>query len=292
MKHPSIASVISFCSLDERFLPHAIEAVRPFSDQIIIALCDHRFDGTPENNQRYFDVVTGCTLVQYTYTPNRLYGTDSFIHPNTLHYRHHWHNTSRLVGHYFVDPQVEWVLFLDADEIIDTERFTEMAWEKDAYRLASYWYFREPSLQALTWHDSALLVRQKYVKPDILLHPKERSGMAKMLNAHTMALGSDQKPLVHHYSWVRTKAEMLKKASCWGHGPEDNWETLIEVEMAQPFSGTDFIYGYDYQTVTPFINPFEDKLWPAGQASIVHHVTPEYIYNLEVQRCFLTPTLT
>ncbi len=291
MKHPSIASIISFCSLDEHFLPYAIEAALPFSDQILISLCDHRFDGSKENNQKYFETISECTFVEYAFS-DRLYGTEQFIDPGSLLYHHHWHNTSRLVPTYFLDSQIEWVLFLDADEIIDTDRFMQMTWEEDVYRLASYWYFRETFLQATTWPDSAVLMPRQYVTPDTLLHPKERSGWIKSLGGQNMVLGQDQKPLVHHYSWVRSKQEMLQKVNCWGHGSEDNWEALIEKEMEQDFSGTDFVYGFDYKKVKPFIDPFKQKVYPQGNPSVVHRVTPKDIYNLEVQRCFLTPTLT
>ena len=272
-------------------MPYAIEALRPFSDQILISLCTHRFDGTPENNQKYFDKIHDCTFVEYAFS-DRLYGTEQYIDPNSLLYHHHWHNTSRLVPTYFLDSEIEYVLFLDADEIIDTKRFMQMDWPQDACRLASYWYFRDPSFQATTWSDSIALLEKKHVNPDILLHPKERTGWIKTLNGKSMVLGQDQKPLVHHYSWVRTQAEMLEKVKCWAHGFEDDWQNLIEKEMSSDFSGTDFVYGYDYKKVKPFIDPFQTKSNQSGKPSIVHHVTPRDIYNLEVQRCFLTPTLT
>ena len=290
MEAPSIASVISFCSLDERFLPYVVESVKPFSKQIIISVCDHRFCGTPEDNSRFFKAVSDCTFVEYAFSKNRLYGTDCFIDPNDPLYMHHWHNTSRLVGYYFVDPGVDWLLFLDADEIIDHKRFSDCEWNEDAYRLAAYRYFREPSFVADRWEDTALLVQKKHVKPDILLHPKERGGMASAFNAKKMTTGVDGTPLVHHYSWVRTKQEMLDKVNCWAHGYENNWELLIEEEMDKPFSGKDFVYGDLYQQVEPFIDPFKEKAFTAGKPSKVHRVDATQIYNLEIQRCFLTPT--
>ena len=56
-------------------------------------------------------------------------------------------------------------------------------------------------------------------------------------------------PFVHHYSWVRTKEEMLKKVENWGHKHDKNWTSLIEEEFSRPFNGTDFVHGYSYNIV-------------------------------------------
>ena len=55
--------------------------------------------------------------------------------------------------------------------------------------------------------------------------------------------------MIHHYSWVRTKDEMLKKINSWGHKGDRNWIELVESEFSQDFKGVDFIHGYRYQTV-------------------------------------------
>ena len=59
----------------------------------------------------------------------------------------------------------------------------------------------------------------------------------------------DNEPLIHHYSWVRTKEEMLKKVLNWGHKNDKNWSDLIEEEFSRPFNGTDFVHGYNYNIV-------------------------------------------
>ena len=44
-----IAGVINFCTHDAWFLERCIEELSYACDQILIPVCDHFFDGTPEN---------------------------------------------------------------------------------------------------------------------------------------------------------------------------------------------------------------------------------------------------
>jgi len=53
--------------------------------------------------------------------------------------------------------------------------------------------------------------------------------------------------MIHHYSWVRTKEEMLKKVSNWGHARDKgDWKELVEMEYSRPFNGQDFLHNYQY----------------------------------------------
>lgn len=67
-------------------------------------------------------------------------------------------------------------------------------------------------------------------------------------------MGLDKKPLAHHYSWVRTKGEMLKKVETFGHKSDRDWVALVEKEFSHEFSGKDFVSGYEYETVEPYIS--------------------------------------
>lgn len=60
--------------------------------------------------------------------------------------------------------------------------------------------------------------------------------------------------MFHHYSWVRTQDEMLKKVRAWGHKGDRNWVQLVNEEFTGPFRGTDFIHGYTYKSVKPFFD--------------------------------------
>ena len=68
------------------------------------------------------------------------------------------------------------------------------------------------------------------------------------------------KPLVHHYSWVRSREEMLQKVKSWGHNQDRNWVKLVEDHFALSESKRggagfrDFVHGYAYRTVRPYIS--------------------------------------
>jgi hypothetical protein len=52
--------------------------------------------------------------------------------------------------------------------------------------------------------------------------------------------------MCNHYSWVRTKEEMLRKVTSWAHSNDTNWTALVEEEFSREFNGTDFVHGYQY----------------------------------------------
>lgn len=62
-------------------------------------------------------------------------------------------------------------------------------------------------------------------------------------------LSEEGNPIVHHFSWVRNKEDMLKKVKNWGHNSDKNWINLVEKEFSRPFNGTDFVHGYEYNIV-------------------------------------------
>ncbi|MBI2812377.1 MAG: hypothetical protein HYX67_16350, partial [Candidatus Melainabacteria bacterium] len=169
-----IATVINFCSNDYPFLRPCIDAVKSFSSQIIVPVCDHFFDGKPEDRKvlnAIYAENSDVQFIEFPYDPNHsLYGSHSSVY---------WHNLSRMVGRFFLKEESEYVLFLDCDEICDTPRFTQ--WlsansysEYDAIRFFNYWYFREPHLQAKAWEASPLLARKQLLYGEGLMREQER----------------------------------------------------------------------------------------------------------------------
>ena len=66
---------------------------------------------------------------------------------------------------------------------------------------------------------------------------------------------ADGEPIVHHYSWAKSKEELLMKVKNWGHMSDKNWIPLIEEEFSRDFNGTDFVHGYQYTILDePFSN--------------------------------------
>ncbi len=254
-----IATVINYCTTDHRFLRFCIEEVQKFSKQVIIPVCSHFFNGEPENRtlldlsyQQHPDVQ----FVEFNYD-EQPYGIYSPFTPADEDWSHYWHSTARYIGFHYVQD-ADYILFLDVDEIVEADRFIK--WLKTfnvsefaALRFSSYFYFRDPSNRAIDQFPlNALLVRKQAMdSPEMILDVLERKGLYDQIQGpkRSHLMGLDERPLVHHYSWVRTPEELRQKVRTWGHRHDQEWLQLIEEELKEPFRGIDRIHGFHYEKV-------------------------------------------
>jgi tetratricopeptide (TPR) repeat protein len=252
-KTPQLATVINFCTLDAQFLPHCLANVRSFSGQIIVAASTHFFDGTPENREELARLATEYSDDKTEFLIN------DYDHEKTIrHGSRYWHNFARWSAVNRLRKVIDHVLLLDADEIIEGDRFSD--WlaagiyrEFDAVALTANWYFREPSYQATTLEQAGLLVRKDAITEELIFDDLERWSFLGLPRCSQFQSGLDGRPMLHHFSWVRTKEEMLRKVSSWGHNRDLDWRTLVEREFAHDFSGRDFVHRYCYRVVEPYI---------------------------------------
>jgi hypothetical protein len=248
-KQPSIACIINFCTHDSRFLNSCIREVSGFADQVIVACSDHFFDGMPENKELLEKAEAENPKAQFIYLS---FNRDESSDPQ------YWVTLSRWNALSVVEDGTEYIQFLDADEIVDGKRMKQFL---DAFplhrfniiKLANYYYFRESRFRARSLEDSVILVRKNLLTREMVVDYQDRNKSWEMLPEpkQRMVMGSDDRPLIHHFSWVRTKEEMLRKVQSWGHAGERNWVSMVEEEFSRPFSGKDFIHGYDYEEVSP-----------------------------------------
>jgi len=283
-----LATVINFSSNEAPFLKACLEEALRFSDQILVPVCDHFFDGSAENRPLLNAIYASHPQVQfieYAWSEKNFYAN---------HSTHFWHNLSRLIGSYFLKEEIEHVLFLDVDEIVDGEVFAK--WlesfslaDYTALRLACYWYFREAKYQALQWEDTPLLISKAALHYDALMHPSERAGTFHLAEGKKLRsiTSEDGLPMVHHYSWVRSKEALLRKVSCWGHRDERDWPRLIEEEFSKEFSGTDFVHSYAFQEVKPFFQPHH---YPVAGKNLgnVHYLNTQDIHKIDLELKFFT----
>jgi hypothetical protein len=231
--------------MDFKFLKANLVQLTKFSDEIIIPICDHFFNGTPENNElleKTFELIrktTNCTGYLFEWEG---------VKPNTGYY----HNLSRAIGTELSTN--DWLLFVDTDEIVDDgfgDWFHSIKHTDNSYWLTCYWYFREPIYQATKAESAGLLIRKKDCHWNLdLREERQQLFNHKLINGdHNLILSKDNKPFIHHYSWYRTKEEMLQKVENWGHKNDTNWTDLVEAEFSRPFNGTDFVHGYQYNIV-------------------------------------------
>jgi hypothetical protein len=246
-------SIINYCTNDYMFLKPCVDAVRPFSSEIIVPYCDHFLDGTPENRELLNKSIAenpGVTFIEFDYNPSQ----SSRWH----------HNACRKIGFDVAPKDTDYFMLLDVDEIIEPDNF--IAWwktqeknPKDSYRLACYWYFRDFKYRSKNWEEAIALVKGGLLTTcdDLTFSNEERKALFwSTLECRRMdKCKLNGLPFSHHYSWVRSKEGMLKKVRSWGHNKDKDWVTLVEKEFEQPFRGKDVIFGdREYDMVEPLIN--------------------------------------
>lgn len=238
-----ISTVISYCSLDAKFIEANILECRKFSNDIWIIYFDHLLNGKIEDEytlKLILNKYKEVKALKIEFDPNK----DSKYH----------HNLARWIGQYY--SKNEWVLFLDADEIPDgyqmAKKIDDLTNNNNICVFFNcYWYFRNPCYQSTVTEECGLLINKKKITHNLIFSDKER-WQAKFNSdiSHRIV----KEPIIHHFSWVRTKDEMLEKTSAWAHKNERNWSELIDKEFQQRFNGTDFIHGYSYIKVPNFFN--------------------------------------
>jgi len=264
-----VATIVNYCSNDYRFLESCLREARKFSKEIIVPVCDHFFDGGVENRlllEHSYANHPDVRFIEFAFgkEPYGLYASVKEGDPDWIHY---WHSTARYVGYDFVSREIEKVLFLDVDEVAEGDKMkywleTFPHHEFDAVRFTNYFYFREAKFQATKIMRNGLLVKKESLPAELLLDVEERKGTFYNIQGERLegAPALDGEPLFHHYSWVKTKGEMLRKVSSWGHHLEKDWPALIEEEFSKPFQNKDSFWGFDYREVVPFVNPLSVTL--------------------------------
>jgi len=220
-----------------------LDQVKIFSNDIVVVYYDHLLDGTPElvHEAEHLKLID----------PDRI---RTLCLPFTNdHLPRHFHNLARWSA--TENTKHDHILYLDADEIPDGAAFKELAdsGQLDHYHgvdFRCHWYFRSATNQAVQTEQCGLLIRRDLVIQDCMFTEHERWIYRHIPDIKYMPLVSGPSgPLLHHYSWVRTKQEMLTKVGAWGHRYDKDWVSLVEQEFLNEFNGTDFVHGYSYQQV-------------------------------------------
>ena len=165
---------------------------------------------------------------------------------------------------HFLKPEITHILFIDVDEIIDRERFSNWLQNFEvnnyaAIRFLSYFYFRTAAFRARSHSQNGLLLKREAISsPETILTIYERKGLFDVLAGSKLqhVVGVDGLPLVHHYSWVKEPEELFQKVKSWGHHAEKDWSALLKEELSRTFTGIDALYGLSYDRVEPLHDPF------------------------------------
>ncbi len=257
--------IVNYCSNEKPFIVPLLQQCRlVLNAQVIVSIGTHMYDMTPEDSTLIAELQTQFPEVHFIW-----YSVDTACplpprNPLLQRPNAYWHNIARITGwNHARKTNDDWVLFLDADEIPDGPRLHH--WVQTvlpllptdfAYKLGNYWYFREPIYQATILEDSPVLIHTSRLSTQVLMTDHERDGI--LAASHTKCIrhvvDQDKVPMIHHFSWVRSKDSLLKKIRTWGHQHDMDWTYLIEKEFAGTFSGKDFVHGYTYMTVPNVFN--------------------------------------
>lgn len=252
-----VTGIITGCSLDARFLDACVNNTAAVCENVKLVLCETLFDGTPEPDEF-------LAMAQKTYA--RVAEVVIFPQMPGQGAKYH-HNMARWVG--VAKAKTDWLLMLDADEILDPGRFSDRLLTGpgpySSLSFACYWYFRSPRYRAKTLERAGLFCRRDVFTEDKAFTGKERYWMeGAPWHGHAI-FDYEGKPLLHHYSWVHTKAELLRKVSGWGHAFDEdrNWTKMVEKEFERktfyPEKDTDFVHGYSFERCEPFVT-FEEGI--------------------------------
>jgi hypothetical protein len=246
-----ISIVITYCSLDKRFIETNIEQSLKITDDVVVSSYDHLFNGEHEGEE-----------IDYFWGLRYKYPTVKFVlseWEDVMDNPRYWHNMGRLRGYEKTNKDYKWVIFLDGDEILKSDTFNLFLQapnfnDRDWYILAVNWFFREPIYKSTELEHTIPLYKKSIMTLDPF-DPEVERGQPCQKNPNGVDyLRYNGEVLVNHYSWVRTKEEMLKKVSGWGHKNDKDWKSLIEEEFSRDFNGFDFVHNYKFETVEDIYN--------------------------------------
>lgn len=269
-----LSIVIQYSTNEFKFLERNLEQSCKFADEVILVVCDRFFDGSAEDQ----GLMKATEWAVKRHPKSRMkvfkWGGDN---PNPNYY----HNLSRKIGSELASG--DWILFLDADEILDDGfgPWCKSAMQQDlTYCLSCYWYFRRPEYRAKTLEGCGLLIQKRLCDWNLSLN-LERQQFHGLANFKDSGL-ADGKPLAHHFSWVRTKEEMLNKVRKWGHKGDRNWVALVAEEFSRPFNGKDFVHGYEYEIVENKVFNSKNELAALINRYVQNPSDPETNFDLGV----------
>jgi hypothetical protein len=245
-----LSTILQYSTLDIRFLETNIKQCSKFSEEIIIPICDHFFNGEPENEK----LLNESFKIASKYPKCSIYIFEWQGHKENAGY---YHNLSRYLGTSV--SKNEWLLFLDSDEIVDDnfyEWFNSIKDTNNTYWLTCYWYFREPIYRSTSYESCGLLIKKENCKWNINIREERQQfhSLTNFINGDKNLILVNGEPIIHHFSWVRSKEQMLTKVKNWGHKADKNWINLVEEEFNRPFNGTDFVHGYQYNIINNKFN--------------------------------------
>jgi len=273
----NLGIVINYCSNEKAFIDSLIRECSRISPYISVAYGDHMYDGTPEDTTYLLENIRRkyphVKYVPYSVdVATDLYKMRGVVQRPTAY----WCNLARWKGYRAIEEQaasekgtIDWVLFLDADEIPvadmfmdwasrlssrDEKGYTLMLPPTHSFKFANYWYFKNETNQSTVFEDSILMIHTDMITEDSVFHDLERDGILAVAKPqqYRMVKSATGEPMFHHYSWVRGRAGLTKKLKTWAHRDDIFKNTDVEQLIAYIYrndDANDIIHHYTYKKV-------------------------------------------
>ena len=253
-----VSAVINYCSNEKPFLSACIEECSKFASEIIISYGSKLYNGDDEDYAHIYEMKNKYPFVKFVQYPvdRSIELTQQKGVVNRPHA--YWHNLARWTGVQSLSIK-DWVLFLDVDEIPDGSRF--LFWLQThelnlhcTYKIANYWYFKKPIFQAKTWEDTVVLAHTQLLNESKIFGDGERDHIVVNTQNYRYVLGNDFRPLIHHFSWVRTPKQMLFKIKNWGHQSDFQKHEEMVARVFRDDNVNDIVHNYEYNHVSNQFN--------------------------------------
>lgn len=252
----NLGCIIISNSDDLRFLRAGLKEITPTFSRIVLAIGTKLWNGEPEDESKIADfckdLPCNVKVLRYNVPEDMISIMKGSVRPEM-----YWEGHARWMAYKEISD-VDYLLLLDSDEIVDGESFNKWLatgeYKKySAMKLRNFWYWREPENRAIDYYeDSVVFIKNGTFNPLHFFSNMGRHGVFDSSNGlKTRELqGIEGIPMIHHYSWVRNKEQMMRKVKAWGHrNDRTNWEALVEEEFSRPFNGTDFLKQLKYEVV-------------------------------------------
>lgn len=266
MSHPISCIIISNTD-DFRFLYPNLEQIKGIFKRIVIALGNQLWNGEEEDSvkltafkEHVSKTYANIDIVDYNIPKDEIKCMLGQVRKDMYWEGHaRWIAYNRLIE--YKDCEDDYIMYLDSDEIVNGATFkswldTNEYKSYDVLKLKNYWYWREPIYRAQDYYeDSVVLVKNKTFNPLAIFDNKGRHGLFDACKGTKIRNAGGDSIFIHHYSWVRGEKEMINKVKTWGHrNDRRDWVDLVKEEFSRPFSGTDFLRGFNYDIVSNVFN--------------------------------------
>lgn len=254
-----VSLIINYCSNESIFIRPLIQECLKFSDDINVAFGSHLYDGRPEDQEHIHSLRLEFPTVKFIEYPVNinlpLSQREGVCNRPTAYF----HNLARYMASQAV--QNDWVFVIDADEIPDGDEVAR--WlshsstvldDRVAYKIANYWYFKDPRFRAKTLEDSVLLINKRYLTKENIFGDYERD---HLIRASGCALDRQIKApnnavMFHHFSWVRTREGLAHKVKSWAHANDIFKGVNVDDLLAHIYrdaNPNDIVHRYEYDVV-------------------------------------------